>query len=653
MKTPAVSASESESSTIALVEPEFVSSHHHLRRDLVALDNGGVRSCTKDSPCGRCQGDCKRDDDCQGNLVCYNVSGRHKPGDFCAKIPGCSGEDLSKTDWCIRPQDMPIPNTCDKRTGGSGSNNNNDDNDKEDDNEEEKAVVDETRTVPTTPAGGCDNDDEEANLRSVVYELTTKIEEVSIETLFFEELTMKLEETLLATAPPPESTNLATRRRHHYYYRQLLADGDHDEEEKDDNDATTSTTIVVVVEDIQSNVKKLDIEKDRLINGNSRVKDITVSLLQFGQTWNELYETLHDENSNLVASVSYLQDENSMLQEQTTRLSDQIEELNDNINNLENLMETQSQHNDELDGSTTQLQMEVARLTAANEEYQRLNDRLESNIKDLQTSNTELQRQNQIVVGLNGDLMNTKQKLDTEIEELKEENTKLEETISNLNTAVDELDNQVNGLQTTNEQLKTSIEDLTLELDRTELQITELQNINDGLQTIASYIEESSQGLDETYEELTQYLAEQITVYREVAKSTLQNIYTQRVALWDCAFRDTFAEEPFATANGGNIPIPRRKFEEDVLEYIDERVLSELCVSKNSFKDYLEDIFVDPVYTTNHLISGLNSYTNLVLDFYFPPDDNEEGLSSDIWAEAGYDCEKLPQGKQFQYATSN
>jgi PKD repeat protein len=60
--------------------------------------NTDVKDCSPTNLCKRCQGDCNSDDDCEGNLVCYQ-KGAGAPG----TVPSCRGVDLSRTDWCIVP----------------------------------------------------------------------------------------------------------------------------------------------------------------------------------------------------------------------------------------------------------------------------------------------------------------------------------------------------------------------------------------------------------------------------------------------------------------------------------------------------------------------------------------------------------------------
>ena len=66
---------------------------------MIDLDNSGIRECTRDEPCGECQGDCDTDEDCSGSLICHNRNVPKKEDD--AIVPGCGGRDYSRTDWCV------------------------------------------------------------------------------------------------------------------------------------------------------------------------------------------------------------------------------------------------------------------------------------------------------------------------------------------------------------------------------------------------------------------------------------------------------------------------------------------------------------------------------------------------------------------------
>lgn len=55
-----------------------------------------VRRCLDTSKCAECEGDCRMDSNCKGDLVCFQKTGF-------APIPGCSGPDSSRTDYCVDP----------------------------------------------------------------------------------------------------------------------------------------------------------------------------------------------------------------------------------------------------------------------------------------------------------------------------------------------------------------------------------------------------------------------------------------------------------------------------------------------------------------------------------------------------------------------
>lgn len=53
--------------------------------------------CSKEKPCGVCQGDCDNDDECAGDLVCHQKAGP-------ASVPGCLDFDKSSANFCVKPR---------------------------------------------------------------------------------------------------------------------------------------------------------------------------------------------------------------------------------------------------------------------------------------------------------------------------------------------------------------------------------------------------------------------------------------------------------------------------------------------------------------------------------------------------------------------
>jgi hypothetical protein len=66
------------------------------------LKNYGESPPASKFPLGECEGDCDSDSDCEQGLECF------QRGNF-GSIPGCSGSDSSRTDYCVRPDQQPSP----------------------------------------------------------------------------------------------------------------------------------------------------------------------------------------------------------------------------------------------------------------------------------------------------------------------------------------------------------------------------------------------------------------------------------------------------------------------------------------------------------------------------------------------------------------
>ena len=57
-----------------------------------------VGGCTAANPCGKCEGDCNDDNDCRGDLKCFQR-------DSCVQIPGCYDGSPCDYDFCHDPND--------------------------------------------------------------------------------------------------------------------------------------------------------------------------------------------------------------------------------------------------------------------------------------------------------------------------------------------------------------------------------------------------------------------------------------------------------------------------------------------------------------------------------------------------------------------
>jgi len=241
-------------------------------------------------------------------------------------------------------------------------------------------------------------------------------------------------------------------------------------------------------------------------------------------------------------------------------------------------------------------------------------------------------------------LNTTIDRLDGEVGDLASEIDRLTTQNGQLATEVGRLENVTSDLEGVRKNLEDNVTALVEEVDQFSSKVDELQKYNDDLENIVSFVNETSSFLDENMDSVTQYLSEQIVAYRSVATETLQNTFIQRAALWDCAYRDHFGDEGFSRDD--KLPIPDARFD-DVMNYVDDRVLQELCLKLDDFEKFLEVEFDDPVYTTNHVVAGIASYTYLAFSHYFPDSPDDKGITEADWALAGYNCERLPSNKQF------
>lgn len=158
--------------------------------------------------------------------------------------------------------------------------------------------------------------------------------------------------------------------------------------------------------------------------------------------------------------------------------------------------------------------------------------------------------------------------------------------------------------------------------------------MNSDLLTIVGFLNETSVGIDDSLSEITGFLSSQIAANGALVIESLENTYRQRVATWDCDYRDVFREQAFGS--DFNAPITER---ETVLSYVDDRVLSELCLDRDDFDRYLSSTFPEGL-TSYRLARAVVEYTSEALDYYFP-EENEVGLSRTEWSDASYACKNI------------
>ena len=229
-------------------------------------------------------------------------------------------------------------------------------------------------------------------------------------------------------------------------------------------------------------------------------------------------------------------------------------------------------------------------------------------------------------------------------------NDELNYTVSELTNLTDSLNVNVMELSDISNELEIAndrLSDITLDQNETlsELKYTlasfvaendRLQELNSDLLSITTFLNSTSLGLDDSLEEWANFIGGLIVANQALVLESLKTNYKTRLIAWDCDYRDVFREESFGVDY--NLPISDIS---SVMAFVDDRVLSELCLDVSDFEIFLFEQFPDYV-STHRLIRGVSQYTSQALDYLFPEhNDDGHGVSQIEWEEAGFNCRNL------------
>jgi ABC-type multidrug transport system fused ATPase/permease subunit len=319
----------------------------------------------------------------------------------------------------------------------------------------------------------------------------------------------------------------------------------------------------------------------------------------------------------------------------------------------------------ELEEQVALLSVEIDRLAVENDRYAKLNNKLNQTVEEFRDLNQDL---NTTVIELEAikdeinttqlELVERVQELTAENEEYARLNVKLNTTAATLAQEVDFFETALNKLVLENGNLSNLTEALQVVTDEVG-NITEAQNetltglfsvygglrsendrleaLNNNLTTVVSYLNDTSVGLGNTLQQITDFLASQIVANQVLVTETLENTYRQKVQAWDCDYRDNFRDKAF----GQNFSAVISDVS-SVMDYVDQRILSELCLEKSDFEDYVSVRYPDGL-TSFRLVQGVGNYTSAALDYYFP-ESGEVGITPEEWNAASYSCENLENG---------
>jgi hypothetical protein len=339
------------------------------------------------------------------------------------------------------------------------------------------------------------------------------------------------------------------------------------------------------------------------------------------------------------------------LSAQIKELEIQVKLLTAQVDRLEEENGRFSQLNDRLEEENTVFASEIVKFNNTNALYAELNLELADVTADNMHLNEMLNASNTRYQELNSQLDETKNELQTQVNALSMENKRLDITVASYARENEILGENVDRLEITNEQFASKVEFLNTTAMTLARENNRLSSLNDDLKVVVSFLNETTGTLKDSYEDIVAYLARQINAGRSIWTRTTQNLYRARTNNMVCDIQSRFSGQSFVT--DPTKPIGDAHYAE-VIAYIDETMLSELCVERDQFEAFLlgESATVSSSYVTlNDLVKSLMRYNMMVFDYYFPRDvsrvDSGGGLSTDDWAAADYQCEQLPREKRF------
>mmetsp|Transcript_6566 Transcript_6566/g.12094 ORF Transcript_6566/g.12094 Transcript_6566/m.12094 type:complete len:511 (+) Transcript_6566:189-1721(+) len=334
-----------------------------------------------------------------------------------------------------------------------------------------------------------------------------------------------------------------------------------------------------------------------------------------------------------------LENQVKALEEQVMRLNTEIDRLSGEVDRLEDENDRYQDLNDQLNATVVELEDIRDDLNETVIDLGGIASDLNETTQDLTNQVDELESQNERYAALNRELNNSVISLASEVDYFKEAlmDLTLENSIlSNMTSALGSLTEQLTNTSVSQNETLTALQDFLQDLMT---QNDRLEQFNSDLVTLVSFLNSTSVGLGNSLEDITDFLSNQISVNQGLVLNSLENTYRQRVQNWDCDFRDVFREEVFG--NDFSTPIDTQTQLPAVLDYVDQRVLSELCLDVNDFASFLNAANADGTITSFRLIRDVLVYTDRALDYYFP-ESSERGVPLEEWVDSSFSCEQLP-----------
>ena len=312
------------------------------------------------------------------------------------------------------------------------------------------------------------------------------------------------------------------------------------------------------------------------------------------------------------------------LEEQVVRLNSEIDRLANENDRYENLNNRLNGTVWELEDVAEDLNMTVYQLEDVAYQLNITKDDLIQEINSLQSRNQEYQLLNQGLSSNVQELANEVQYFQDSLQSLSDEHSILKNTTNALQELANQFANTTINQNETLTVLKQTLNGFSKENDRLEQFNT---NLMDGLSYLNTTL---AQGIDTSLEEITLVLGKQVQQQQILTIKQLEISYRQIIENWDCNYNVVFNNQEFGS--NYNIPIPITSTDTntdinsinilplDVRDYIQERVLSKLCLNIDDFSNYLNNQYNTDgtiIITSNQLIRSTVLYTNEAMNYYF------------------------------------
>jgi DNA repair exonuclease SbcCD ATPase subunit len=363
----------------------------------------------------------------------------------------------------------------------------------------------------------------------------------------------------------------------------------------------------------------------------------------------------------LKTQINRLEEQVGLLEKQVDELEAQVDRLSSEVDRLENEVDRFSNETNKLSDINDELELNIANYTIQNillnfslATYAQLNEELNETVVLLEMQVDKLEDQVTLYEMLNDDLNETARELTLKVDDLASLNRQISETNGQLWIAIEQLSNETSELSVLNEELNNTVSELGNQIARMAAEIDRLENISLNLATLVGFINKTALEFDETFDAFSAKIAQQIDYNRALVIETLENLYKQRTAFWDCDFREYFLTEQFVQNRW--VPIGKEMYPR-VLAYIEERILSDLCLSTSNFEEFLGYEFVGSLdrrfnISFNELQRAVGLYTDNAENYFFPSG-NATGVLPSTWAAADYKCANLPPDAMYLYHSSS